>query len=180
LLERLGLGEHVSKSVSALSGGLKQRLALALALLADPPLLLLDEPTANLDAQTRREYLALLSALRREGKTIVFASHRFEELEALADRVLLLDAGRLVESSTPEALRASYLSTLEMTLWVPEVRRVEALGHLESVGMNAHLNGRGTVVVQVADARKMQPFQVLGAQGIPVLNFEIERVQTWS
>jgi nitrous oxidase accessory protein len=180
LLERLGLTEHAAKSVSALSGGLRQRLALAVALLADPPLLLLDEPTANLDARTRREYLALLAALRREGKTIVFASHRFEELEALADRVLLLERGRIVETLTPEALRSSRLSTLELTLWVPDNQRAGALGHLESAGLNAHLNGRGTVVVEVAEAQKMKPMHILNAQGIPVLNFELERVQAWN
>lgn len=179
-LERLGLGEHADKYVSALSGGLKQRLALAIALLADPPVLLLDEPTANLDAQARRDYLALLAALRGEGKTIVFASHRLEELEALADRVLLLNNGRLVDVLTPETLRTSYLSTLEMTLWVPDAQRAAALGHLERLGLSAHLNGRGTVVVQIAGARKMQPLQALDAEGIPVLDFEIERVQSWN
>ncbi len=72
---------------------MRQRLALALALLADPPVLLLDEPTANLDTQARWDYLALLAGLRAEGKTILSASHRLEEVEALADRVLLLQQG---------------------------------------------------------------------------------------
>jgi len=106
LLGRLGLREHAAKSVARLSGGLKQRLALAIALLDDPPVLLMDEPTANLDIQARRDYLALLAALREEGKTIVFASHRLEELEALADRVLWLEQGRLIETLKPETLRA--------------------------------------------------------------------------
>lgn len=106
LLGRLGLREHAAKSVSVLSGGLKQRLALAIALLDDPPVLLMDEPTANLDVQARCDYLALLAALRDEGKTIVFASHRLEELEALADRVLWLEQGRLIETLKPEMLRA--------------------------------------------------------------------------
>ena len=79
----------------ALSGGLKQRLALAVALLGDPPILLLDEPMANLDAQARHDYLALLSRLRREGKMLIFASHRVEEVETLADGVLVLEGGRV-------------------------------------------------------------------------------------
>jgi nitrous oxidase accessory protein len=105
LLDRLGLTPHLHKPVPALSGGLKQRLALAIALLADPPLLLLDEPTASLDAQGRRDYLTLLAELRREGKTIIFASHRLEEVEALANRVLLLRQGQQVAILTPEELR---------------------------------------------------------------------------
>ena len=180
LLERLALTEHARKPVPALSGGLKQRLALAVALLADPPLLLLDEPTASLDAQARRDYLSLLAALRREGKTIVFASHRLEEIEALADQVIVVEHGRVVDSLTPEGLRAKYLSQHDMTLWVPEAQRVTALQCLEGEGLSAHLNGRGTLVVRVADAQKMTPLELLGACGVQILNFELERVQTWN
>lgn len=106
LLRRLGLEPHAHKAVAALSGGLKQRLALAIALLADPPLLLLDEPTASLDTATQQDYLTLLSDLRAEGKTILFASHRLEEVEALADRALLLENGRLVDIFPADQLRA--------------------------------------------------------------------------
>src|SRR5690606_37054208 len=105
-----GLAAHARKPVAALSGGLKQRLALAVALLADPAVLLLDEPTANLDAQAQRDYLALLAALRTdEHKTIIFASHRLEEVEALANRVLLLEQGQLVATLTPVELLARLL-----------------------------------------------------------------------
>jgi ABC-type multidrug transport system ATPase subunit len=90
LVEQMELVAHRAKAVSALSGGLKQRLALALALLADPPVLLLDEPTANLDTRARAEYMKLIRELKRQGKTIVFASHRVEEVKALADEVLWL------------------------------------------------------------------------------------------
>lgn len=112
LLRRLGLEPHAHKAVAALSGGLKQRLALAVALLADPPLLLLDEPTASLDTATQRDYLKLLSELRSEGKTILFASHRLEEVEALADRALLLENGRLVDIFPADQLRARIAPSL--------------------------------------------------------------------
>ena len=180
LLERLGLADHTRKSVSALSGGLKQRLALAVALLSDPPLLLLDEPMASLDAKARRDYLSLLASLRREGKTIVFASHRLEEIAALADRVLVLDQGRVVDALTPEELRAQHLPEHELALWIAEAQRALALAHLASAGLIAHLNGRGTLIVRVADAQKMQPFRLLDAHGIPVIDFELERVQAWN
>jgi len=96
VLERLGLAAHAEKRVGTLSGGMKQRVALAVALLGDPPILLLDEPTASSDAQSRSDFLYLLGELKRSGKTLLFSSHRQDEILSLADRVLILEQGRLV------------------------------------------------------------------------------------
>ena len=174
LLTRLGLAEHADKPVPALSGGLKQRLALAIALLADPPVLLLDEPTTNLDAQARRDYLALLAGLRLEGKTIIFASHRLEEVLALADQVLLLEQGQLLEIIGPQALQVRLAPEVELTLWVAEGQRPAALVHLQQAGLATHLNGRGTVVVRVHNNQKVMPLQTLQSKGISVKDFEVE------
>jgi ABC-type multidrug transport system ATPase subunit len=173
LLDRLGLAGHARKPVPALSGGLKQRLALALALLADPPVLLLDEPTASLDAEAQHEYLALLAKLRsEEHKTIIFASHRLEEVEALANRVLVLEQGRLVDVLNPVDLLARLMPEIQLTLYVPEAQRRDALARLADAGLAAHLNGRGTVVVHVRAEHKMRPLQTLLDCGITVTNFE--------
>jgi nitrous oxidase accessory protein len=181
VLQQLGLSEHAHKPVPALSGGLKQRLALALALLADPPVLLLDEPTANLDAAAQRDYLRLLARLRKEhGKLIIFASHRLEEVVDLADRVLVLEQGRLVDSVTPLELVTGLMPEIDLTLWVPEARRPEAVACLEAQGWPTHLNGRGTVVVRVRPEHKMQPLQALNAHGIGVENFAMEAAQPWN
>ena len=180
LLEQLELAEHANKTVSALSGGLRQRLALALALLSDPPMLVLDEPMANLDAHLRREYLGLLIGLRREGKTILFASHRFEEVSYLANRALALEAGLQAELLSIEALRERCLPEMDIILWVADDLRHAALHCLLSEGFDAHVNGRGTVVVRVPEGRKMQPLQKLQDCQIPVLNFDLEEVQTWN
>lgn len=104
LLNRLELRTHVQKPVRSLSGGLKQRLALALALISDPPILILDEPTSNLDLRAREHFVRFLHDLRHDGKTLVFSSHRLEEVRAVADRVLLMESGRLALSGTPQAL----------------------------------------------------------------------------
>jgi ABC-type multidrug transport system ATPase subunit len=102
LLTRFELADHRHKRVSALSGGLKQRAALGLALLSDPPLLLLDEPTASLDAPVQASYLEQLRDLKDSGKAIVFATHRLEEVDQLADWVVVMEGGHLVARLTPD------------------------------------------------------------------------------
>lgn len=175
LLEQLGLVPHAKKNVSALSGGLKQRLALALALLADPPILLLDEPTANLDTQARRDYLKLIAELKRAGKTILFASHRLEEVEALADNVVWLDVEGAARVLTLDAWRSEIAPTVEMTLWLSEPQRAPANDFLNANGWDAHLNGRGTVVVRTRAEQKLRALQTLEEQGFAVQDFEMER-----
>lgn len=101
-LELSGLGAHSRKRVRELSGGMKQRLALGIAMLTDPPILILDEPTSNLDAAGRKDLLAELARLRQQGKTIFFTSHRPEEVDHLADRVITMESGRIVADTRPE------------------------------------------------------------------------------
>lgn len=113
-LELVGLSGEGGKRAGALSGGMRQRLALALALLADPPVLLLDEPTASLDARGRADLLRLLRGCKRAGKTLLFASHRPEEVRLLADRVLVLENGALAMECGPEEFaRRALLDPLE-------------------------------------------------------------------
>lgn len=178
LLARLGLDGHARKMVSALSGGLRQRLALAVALLADPPVLLLDEPTANLDAQAQRDYLALLASLcKQEKKTILFASHRLEEVELLAQRVVVLEHGRVVKVVSPAELLTDLMPYVKLTLWVPEAQRPDALARFTGAGFRAHLNGRGTVVVEVRPEEKLALLRMMNE--LTVQDFEMERGGLW-
>ena len=96
LLARVGLVEHARRSVRTFSTGMKQRLSLAAALIGDPPILVLDEPTASLDLAGQRELLALLGRLRAEGRTLLMTSHRAAEIRALCDRAIVLDQGRVI------------------------------------------------------------------------------------
>jgi len=104
LLEQFGLGERQHAFFETLSGGEKQRLALALALVNDPELILLDEPTVGLDAQLRREIHSLIAKLRGQGRTVLLTTHYIEEAERLCDRVAIIDHGRLVALGTPRDL----------------------------------------------------------------------------
>ncbi len=173
LLERLDLSAHINKPIRDLSGGLKQRLALALALLSDPPILILDEPTASLDIRAREDFLLLLLELKHAGKTLIFSSHRLEEVTVLADRVLLLEDGKLVVDAPPNQLeqRLGWQSTLH--LYLPQLDIDPALDTLTTHGLPVSRNGRG-VRVQVAPGKKGQVLNMLHEVGITVEDFTIE------
>jgi len=105
LLERVRLAEQKSVPVGQLSGGMRQRLALAAALLSDPPLLLLDEPTANLDTESRAEFHDLLVQLRAEGRAILLSTHFIDSLSEITGRVIVLREGKIVLDATVDDLR---------------------------------------------------------------------------
>lgn len=172
VLGTVGLTEHSAKLVAQLSGGMKQRLALAVALLADPPVLLLDEPTSNLDAAGREAFLRLLIEQKAVGKTILFSSHRLEELETLADRVLVLQRGRLAFECGPHEVTARLGLTTHLKLRLPLEQHAEALAVLEADGYAASPNGRGIWVV-VASTAKAAPIRALERAGIQVSDFEV-------
>lgn len=103
-IKRTGLVQHVRKKAAKLSGGLKQRLNLAIALLGQPPLLVLDEPTVGVDAQSRRFILEALRELNAEGVTIVYTTHYMDEVQRLCDRVAIMDEGRILACDELSAL----------------------------------------------------------------------------
>jgi ABC-2 type transport system ATP-binding protein len=114
VLARVDLNDKAKAMVRGLSGGQRQRLALAMAMLHDPDLYILDEPTSGLDPIARRQIHDILLALKADGKTVLISSHYLDEIEALADRVIILAAGQIVADGTPLDLlaRAAGASTL--------------------------------------------------------------------
>jgi ABC-2 type transport system ATP-binding protein len=103
-LERVGLDDKAGARTEDLSGGQAQRLAIACALVHEPDLVFLDEPTAAIDPQARRNLWDLLSGLNESGRTVVLTTHYMDEAEALCDRVAIMDQGRILELDTPQAL----------------------------------------------------------------------------
>lgn len=180
-LERVGLCGHERKSIRQLSGGMKQRLALAIALLGDPPVLVLDEVTASLDAVGRREFIHLLATLvadRSVRRSILFASHRVEEIDALATRVLRLDRGKVVIDqsalSFSTRIRAEEVEAARPLLRLfiePRVDSWRAIMLLQSSGFDARMNGRG-VYVSVKHGQRGVPFRLLADAGMRVDDFE--------
>jgi ABC-type multidrug transport system ATPase subunit len=96
-LREVGLEGHADGRVRTFSGGMQQRLAIAVALLGDPPVLLLDEPSASLDQEGQDAFFDLVRRLRRSGHTLLLASHRNDEVGSLTDRVIRLEGGRVVD-----------------------------------------------------------------------------------
>jgi len=146
-LRLAGLEGHRRKRVRELSGGMKQRLALGIATLTDPPILMLDEPTSNLDAAGRGELLEQLAALRDKGKTIFFTSHRPEEVEGLADRVVTMESGRIVGDAAPEHCRGGGCGCDSVEVRVPEACLERALGALRAEGFKTSRGAAGEAIV---------------------------------
>lgn len=103
-LDRVGLSESGDQRIDAFSGGMKRRANLAAAILHTPRVLLLDEPTVGIDAQSRNLILVNLKSLRENGATIVYTTHYMEEAESLCDRVAILDMGRIIADGSPREL----------------------------------------------------------------------------
>jgi ABC-2 type transport system ATP-binding protein len=106
LLEQLGISDKAGAKVDEMSGGQQQRLMIARALIHEPRVIFLDEPTVGLDPQTRLSLWDILRSLHAEGRTIVMTTHYMEEADKLCDRVAIVDRGELLELDTPEALKA--------------------------------------------------------------------------
>ena len=170
LIEQVGLADHMAKRVGALSGGMKQRLAVALALLGDPPVMVLDEPTSNLDAAARDQLLQLLTTVKALGKTIIFTSHRIEEVETLADRVLVMEKGQLRFTCKAGELPAKLGWRSQVKLRMPAESLDTALDILRADGYAVRRNGVG-VIVEVAHGDKARPIHVLSQHHIAVTDF---------
>src|SRR5690606_22128317 len=168
----VGLAGHEGKRVRDLSGGMKQRLALAIALLGNPPIIVLDEPTSNLDAGGRGEVVNSLRTLRREGKTLLFASHRPDEIISLADRVLVPDCGVVERRTTPAELWPTERPVQVIRLHLSPGSEPEAAALLRAAGHAVHLNGHGLCVAVPRD-RKAEPVSTLARGRIDVRDIEM-------
>jgi ABC-2 type transport system ATP-binding protein len=138
VLDRAGVTEFADQRVGGLSGGQQQRIRFAMALVADPDLLVLDEPTTGMDVETRRGFWTTMRQETAQGRTVLFATHYLDEADAYADRIVLLRAGRVIADGTAAQIKAAVTGrTIRATLpgadlvglaALPGVDRVETRG----------------------------------------------------
>jgi ABC-2 type transport system ATP-binding protein len=140
LLERLSLQEKADAQLRTLSGGQRQRVYLGCALINDPELLFLDEPTTGLDPQARRALWDLLGALKAEGRSILLTTHYMEEAEVLADHVLIMDHGRIIAAGTPRQLIREV--TGDQILWASFGTPGAPLPALADTALRARISAR--------------------------------------
>ncbi len=172
LLERVHLTDKADAKFDTLSGGQKQKLGLALALVNNPEICFLDEPTTGLDPQARRAIWEVIQALRAEGRTVFLTTHYLEEAELLADQVAIIHRGRIIVHGPPAAIVAAHGRPDRLRFdGGPEIAAVLRRETPLSVSLRDH-----EVDVELgvpADARRV--FAALERAGVPWERFRIER-----
>ena len=172
-LKTVGIWEKRDTRFDWLSGGMKRRFLLARALVTDPELLILDEPTAGVDVQLRRDLWRVIERLNAEGTTILLTTHYIEEAERLCDRVAIVDSGRIVEVSTPDELRSRGTDQVYLTL----ADRPATEPSLDVDGiLGTRLDG-STLVVTAQGGGSIAPdlLRALEYEGYEVLDLDIRR-----
>ena len=157
LLAPVGLVDKADTTVAKLSGGQQQRFALAATLVNDPELVFLDEPTAGLDPQARRNLWGTVQRMNREGRTVVMTTHYMEEAEFLCDRVAIMDRGRIVALDTPANLVQSLSVPYRITVGLEtDGRRPDGLRSLAAV-VEVGEDSSGRVVLSSSDTTETIP-----------------------
>jgi ABC-2 type transport system ATP-binding protein len=148
VLELTGIADIADRRTQKLSGGQTQRVRFAAALVSDPELLVLDEPTVAMDVEGRREFWTAMRAFAARGKTVLFATHYLEEADAYADRAVLMSHGRVVADGPTTEIKARVgLRTIRATLAVASLERLEAL-----TGVATAERHGGAILLRCADS----------------------------
>jgi ABC-2 type transport system ATP-binding protein len=181
LLDRLSLSSRADDYVERYSSGMKQRIAIAKALLAMPPVILLDEPTVGLDPQSARNLRELILEIKAEGHTILLTTHYMEEADQLCDRIGIIDQGTIIALDTPGVLKQSIdeldVMQLEIENFDPTLTEVlKRLPTVENVVSN-HLeaNGAWSLALYTTDSRDILPnlINLIGTKSGQIRHMEI-------
>jgi ABC-2 type transport system ATP-binding protein len=170
MLETVGLTDKADTQVEKLSGGQAQRLSIACALVHEPELVFLDEPTAALDPQARRNLWDVLRAINTDGRTIVLTTHYMDEAEVLCDRVAIMDHGRILRSGPPAALvrdldATARVSVASGAISVEDARTLPGADEVtdDDVSLTIATHDASTVVKALAERGALDGVQIKGA-----------------
>jgi ABC-2 type transport system ATP-binding protein len=161
VLERVALSGVAGRRVSTYSLGMKQRLGIAAALLGDPPILIFDEPMNGLDPEGMVWLRAFLRGQAGEGRIVLLSSHLMKELEGIADRLVIIDRGRLIDDNTVAALLAA---DGDLPVTVRTTQRVDVMAVLANAGASVTSTDRDTIVVVGLRADRIA--QIVAARGL--------------
>jgi ABC-2 type transport system ATP-binding protein len=183
ILDAVHLSDRADDYVEKFSTGMRQRLVLARALLPDPELLLLDEPTVGLDPQSARDLRERVLQLRDEGRTVLLTTHYMEEADQLCDRIAIVDHGRIVALDTPDGLKRGLEATEVVRLEVAagadaDAVLVERIGPAGEVTHQARENGSLLVTVHCRSSRDLVPLVIDAARtaAAEVRNIQVQPI----
>ncbi|BFH54779.1 ABC transporter ATP-binding protein [Paenibacillus dendritiformis] len=179
VLELIGLSDHRHQDVIEFSGGMKRRVNIGVALMNNPKLLILDEPTAGIDPQSRNHILETVKHLNREtGMTVIYTSHYMEEVEFLCDRVAIMDHGRLLTYGTKDELKQSTgaLDTLTFTFHSLDSEAVGKSKHIPGVKKITMENQQLSILVNPQEGNVIDILDGLRSLGAQLASFQYEEV----
>jgi ABC-2 type transport system ATP-binding protein len=175
VLDRFGLGALANTRFGVLSGGQQQRLALALAFVSQPAVVVLDEPTAGLDPQSRRELRAEIGAMRESGRAVLLTTHDVDDAEAICDRVAIVARGEIVAMGTPADLVARSTRTPAITLSARKPLDRDQLASLAGV-LAASVDGsRATLKVTGVNHALMGIGRLFESTGVEVTDLRVRK-----
>ncbi|MFA9427823.1 ATP-binding cassette domain-containing protein [Natronorubrum sp. A-ect3] len=175
LLERVRIADAADRKAGGYSKGMRQRLVLAMALVGDPDLLVLDEPSTGLDPNGAREMREIIREENDRGTTVFFSSHIMEQVEAVCDRVAIIDQGQLVAVDTIDGLRDATETGETLQIYVSEIDDgvVEQVSELDGVGNVSVTDGRLRVTVD--GVSKFAVLHAIDADVVPIQDFSVAK-----
>ncbi|HJU71422.1 MAG TPA: ABC transporter ATP-binding protein [Paucimonas sp.] len=172
-LALVSLTERATDKPRIFSGGMKRRLNIAAALLHDPPLLILDEPTVGVDPQSRNAIFDSLETLRKQGRSLIYASHYMEEVERLADHIVIIDHGKVIANESPAALYRRLPAQAALQIELAQAPPADLLDDLAALdGVTGIETGSNSLhVALVAAERGLPVLNWLAARNVTLLHF---------
>ncbi len=173
LLNEVALVEKAGSMINQLSGGQQQRLSIALALVNDPKVIFLDEPTTGLDPQARRKLWSVVERINAEGKTVVLTTHYMEEAEVLCSRVAIMDSGRVIALDTPEGLISSLESDVKITFTAKHPLDMQKLAKISSVSKLSQVDSSYSFYAGDVQKSIMSLLRLADSQEVKIENLNV-------